>query len=471
MAMNEVRLTGFLESENRLVLEHAEHNDFNFNKTTFGVKLEAWPSEQVHFFCTANVQVTSADGDLDNGLDVDVGDERDLLFADLNRLALNETYLKFLNLGQGNLDIRVGKQRIQWGTADQFNPTDNLNPDDVHNPLKFGTKTPTLALQANYYLGPFTFNAVFLPLFYTARLPANDLYPVYEVQFREMTSDINIDTGYPALDGLIGMFLGGPQTPTLGTFEIESQLPPNTFDNVNVGLKAAATFGALDMSLSYAYARDDFGVPGRVTIMADPVVIGPGPIVDDVDVQVDQEFPRLHVLGADFAASIPKLDIGFWGEAGYYIPRERKTRYFVDLSKESSRLLSGGESGLAILVEEPLDDNYFKVSAGFDYTFSGALYTNFQYVRGMPADNTKELIADYLTSVVEKPFFHDEFKFRLFLGNCVDDASLIFFPQVFWYPKTWLEFRTGLVVASGDLDTKFGQFGDDISFVDVKITF
>ena len=91
---------------------------------------------------------------------------------------------------------------------------------------------------------------------------------------------------------------------------------------------------------------------------------------------------------------------------------------------------------------------------------------NFQYVRGFPADNTKELIADYLTSVVEKPFYYDEFKFRLFLGSCVDDSSFIVFPQIFWFPETWLELRMGLVLASGDLDTKFGQFGDDIAFFD-----
>jgi len=36
------------------------------------------------------------------------------------------------------LDIRIGRQRIAWGTADKLNPTDNLNPDDLEDIFDFG---------------------------------------------------------------------------------------------------------------------------------------------------------------------------------------------------------------------------------------------------------------------------------------------------------------------------------------------
>ena len=43
-------------------------------------------------------------------------------------LSLWEAYVDIYSFLFPSLDLRIGKQRLAWGTADKLNPTDNLNP-------------------------------------------------------------------------------------------------------------------------------------------------------------------------------------------------------------------------------------------------------------------------------------------------------------------------------------------------------
>lgn len=65
-------------------------------------------------------------------------------------LALDEAYL---DAYLACLDLRVGRQVINWGTADGFNPTNDLNPQDPPSfgEMKLGA-TPVPAVRAAYYL-------------------------------------------------------------------------------------------------------------------------------------------------------------------------------------------------------------------------------------------------------------------------------------------------------------------------------
>jgi len=58
--------------------------------------------------------------------------------SDKNKVApidvdIREAYVDFKGFIFDNLDLRIGRQRIAWGTADKLNPTDNLNPDDLED--------------------------------------------------------------------------------------------------------------------------------------------------------------------------------------------------------------------------------------------------------------------------------------------------------------------------------------------------
>ncbi|PIV54432.1 hypothetical protein COS16_10415, partial [Candidatus Desantisbacteria bacterium CG02_land_8_20_14_3_00_49_13] len=70
-------------------------------------------------------------------------------------LELKEGYVDISNLFVEGFDLRAGKQRITWGTADRFNPTDNLNPLDLSDLTDFGRRVANTSLKATYYIGNF----------------------------------------------------------------------------------------------------------------------------------------------------------------------------------------------------------------------------------------------------------------------------------------------------------------------------
>jgi len=68
-------------------------------------------------------------------------------------LSIYEAYFQVSDFLISNLDLKAGKQRIQWGTADGINPTDNINPLDLSDPLSFSEHIPTEAVKLDYYKG------------------------------------------------------------------------------------------------------------------------------------------------------------------------------------------------------------------------------------------------------------------------------------------------------------------------------
>ena len=144
-------------------------------------------------------------------------------------ILLWEAYVEFNQFIWDNLDLKIGKQRIAWGTADKFNPTDNLNPNDLTDFLDFEAKVPSSAIKASYYWGDYTITGVWLPLFEPALLPR----------------------------GGTGFFLG--QVPN----KVEE--PPKTLENGMFALKLSGTALNLDYSLSYFKGFDDIPIPMKIS--------------------------------------------------------------------------------------------------------------------------------------------------------------------------------------------------------------
>lgn len=469
-----VTLRGYVESDNRATLEG--ESEFVYNETIFGMTIEGFPSPTVRLLGSFQIDAIGFDDRLEDRR-FTIDDQQDRTVTDPVRLELDEAYLMVTGLGLRNLDLRVGKQRIAWGTGDQFNPTDNLNPDDFHDPLQFGKKLATPSMLATYYAGPVTLSAVYLPLFYPALLPRTDIRPIFEKRFATMASEFEIDTGDARLDELFdGLMIDAIKDASLGDIVVSSRSPRRTTANGSVAFKAAATAGPVDLSASYAYVFDDFGVPRHIDMRTVPLSTGIK-LIDEVDLEVQQEFPRMHVIGADFAMNVPVIGNGFWGEAAYYIPVDRwNTEYWLDADEDLNSVLGSiagrdFRGGMKIAEDEPLDENFVKGVTGVDYTFPGAWYVNAQYIRGLPTDNTAELVDDYAFAGLDKPFFNDTVKPRVFGGACFGDQSWVLYPQIFFYPVDALEFHVGTFFVFGDVDTKFGAFGDHIAFVRAKAYF
>ena len=90
-----------------------------------------------------------------------------------------ELYAEIDEFLLSGIDVRIGRQRIAWGTADKLNPTDNLNPYDLQNPFNFGERIPSDAILLVYYLPhDFSVSGVFLPHFSSPLLPETNI-PIF----------------------------------------------------------------------------------------------------------------------------------------------------------------------------------------------------------------------------------------------------------------------------------------------------
>jgi len=258
----------------------------------------------------------------------------------------------------------------------------------------------------------------------------------------------------------------------LGRLLVASRLPDKTAQNISGAVKLSTSLGGVDMSASYAYVFDDFGVPRTVNIGIELERL------NYVNVDVLQEYPRQHVFGFDFTTNIPKLDIGFWGEFAYFIPEPFETDYYISVSSERYPWLGNlleetplGGQGLRIATENVLEDHFIKATAGIDYTFPGSWYVNLQYVRGLPNANQAALVHDFVWGGVDKPFLHDVFKARFFFGYDFNDGSAVAYPSLYWWPMDSLELHFGTFFVFGELDTQLGAFGDSFVFLRARLTF
>src|SRR5207237_4232252 len=71
-----------------------------------------------------------------------------------------------------HLDLRIGRQIVSWGSADKFNPTNNLNTLDLSDPLLFGKALANNMIRADWNpWGDLIVTAVWVPIFRPAQLP------------------------------------------------------------------------------------------------------------------------------------------------------------------------------------------------------------------------------------------------------------------------------------------------------------
>jgi hypothetical protein len=160
--------------------------------------------------------------------------------VDPYRLEANAAYVDVYHLIP-HVDLRLGRQVVVWGTADKFNPTNNLNTLDLSDPLLFGKALANNMIRIDF--NPWRdviLTAVWVPIFRPAQLPrtaplaltqANRPAPVQEDSIRE----------------------------TLGTFaaalpptqvNVLTMLPETSIQNSQVGVRLAGRVLDQDVSVS-----------------------------------------------------------------------------------------------------------------------------------------------------------------------------------------------------------------------------
>lgn len=430
-ATADTELNGFIKSDNRLLVSEDELTFVDIYNT-LRLKVNATVSDKVSAFSSLDLRYH----DFSRAENPTALGEREKI----NPLDLGvwEAYVDLYGFLMKDLDLRIGKQRIAWGTADTLNPTDNLNPDDFSDPLDFGRKLPTTALLATYYLGDYTLTGIWLKALRPVLLPKTGFTFAQEM---------------PSL----------PLPPTLTIAEREERLllPERFLKNSMFAAKVKSTLLNVDWSLSYFRGFDD--IPILKSITAAPI--------DATSLKITSElsFPKLNIIGADLAGEL--LSIGFWGEGAVFLPDE-----------ESVLLITAPGPKGTPQTEKPTmlkDEAYFKYTIGLDYTFKGGIYINAQYMHGFFHERGRANLQDYIVARVEKEFFDEALKVALSGGVEIKDfddiknnIGYIVAPELTLKPADSVEIALGIFLLGGKEGTLFGQWKDqDQAYLKVKVDF
>jgi len=277
-------------------------------------------------------------------------------------LDLREAWFEAKDLLISGLDLKVGRQRIPWGTADALSVVDNVNPLDLSDPWDFGRHGGSDGAQLNAYLGGAQLTALIVGQFAPAVLP-----------------------GGQWANALMPSALQAPPGLTLATVSSSVTLPGASLtDSLSAGMRVKGNLLGYDLSISYLYGRQ--GLP----VIDNIVLTSPGLPV--VNAALNLVYPREHIFGADMAGSI--FGVGVWAETAVFVPAP------VTESMDSTAL-GGGVVQSVALSGSP----YVKYVVGADYTFPGDLYLSGQFVHGLFQEASADNLHDYFSLALQWRLF------------------------------------------------------------------
>jgi hypothetical protein len=428
-ADNGLNLGGYLQTDNRLRLR--DDNYFSWQEYRLDMKAELKPSEKAHFYSELWLRSWGVP-DVQNSLDLGTKDK----VAPWN-LDVREAYVDLYGFLLDNLDIRIGRQRIAWGTGDKLNPTDNLNPDDLEDIWDFGRHLGSDGLKASYYYRGYTFTGVFIPTFTPAVLPRGDWASVLS----------------PPMDLPAGLSLKNLTDTII--------MPQNNPKESSIwGIKVSSSFFDYNYSLSYVRTKDDLPLARKVTL-------NPVGASGEVDIASELIYPEIHVVGIDMAGAV--ADVGIWAEAAMFIPE--KIKMTTDLSA----------LGMGVQESTALDDEpYIKFVMGADYTFKNGIYINGQYLHGFIHERGRDNLEDYFMCGMEWKSNDDKLKITPVGGgveikdfkDIENKYALIYFPEIAYYPVDNAEITVGARFIEGKNSTTFGRVrNNDEMYLKVKYSF
>lgn len=420
---------GCIQTDNRFLSENPY--SYSWREHMLSLKAQAAPNEHSHFFAETKLSYQGV-SNIETSSDLSLRERISPWTIDIQ-----EAYVDLYGLVHENIDVRIGKQRIAWGTADKLNPTDNLNPDDLEDIWDFGNHMGSLAAKASFYWGDIKFSAVYLPSFTPALLPSGEWSHI-------LSQEVTLPAGL-----------------TAATVTDRIVLPSeNVRESSSAGLKVERLLLGYDLSLSYVYGRDDLPITRQITLI-------PTTTPGMVDIEMELMFPRMHIFGFDLAGAL--WDIGIWGEMAVFIPEE--VVLVTDLSG-----LGMGTQEMIVLDDEP----YVKYVVGTDYTFTNGIYLNAQYVHGFMHERGNELLEDYLMFGAEWTSGDGKWTLRPVqggleikdLGDFQNSYATIFSPEITFKPSDGVELTSGYRMIDGKPSTTFGKMKDfDEIFFKLKYSF
>jgi hypothetical protein len=353
-----------------------------------------------------------------------------------------EAYVDLFGLGTSRLDVRIGKQRIAWGKADKFNPTDNLNPLDLTDFFAFGEHVPSWAIKADLTIveeklsltgvllaGP---TAVSLPRY--ASLPINT-----------------------AMTGNLAL----PEGVSLGKVTVDFKPPPYDGKHMMEALKLHGSLGGVDWSLSYFHGYMD--LPLQTNVKIDVASLSPVTL----DVLATTELPEEHVLGVDLAGEL--FTVGWWAEAALTFPNEVRTTY------ESAFFTRDPDIALS---RQP----YLKYTLGLDYTMPWGTYLNFQFIQGFFTERSWRQLDHYFLLTLRHKLFKEALTLQAAVmwetdqfRDIAHNYGVVFTPEIGWKPFDGIDLAVGYLgvfaAASPGNTLTLSMYKDDQVYLKVKASY
>jgi len=433
----------------------------------FDTKLEYDPAPRLHLFLETRLGYDGKIGDPDRGNPVlgldEIHQDKDLF------VSFEEAYLDLLFR---RFELRLGKQKVSWGRLDEVQPTDNVNPEDrtefLFRPeLERKIGVPGAALTA--YLGPWTAEAVWSPVYAAYRFPNREdrwFPPLLMVpdQVASPFGAVPVRTDYPDVDA-----------------------PPHTLASSDAALRIGRRIGSAEVSASVFHGWDKtptFSVRGTATVV--PTGNPAAPAAPSIDLRIFPTVHRITVVGADLA--VPVWVLALRAEAAWIHGRffpvllrdlDRDPRLVAAIAEAATRV---AQSGVPETVPLPLAaaerrHETLEYGIGFDYTMNEAVsrrltggevlsgsFVLVQLMENVIFDGAAPLIAQsvehLLGLTLRQTFRDDRLLAELKIGYNPNHGDFFLWPQVAYKLTSNLHAAFEARILGGDGTHPIGQYRD-----------
>jgi len=378
---------------------------------------------------------------------------------------IREAYVEVYDFLLKGLDLRAGRQIIKWGTADQLNPTNNINPYDLEDLWDFGRQLGNEALQLRYYKNDWRLEFVYLPNFRKARLPLGGLADALMPDIAFPSSmQVSMSDTMPPIDFPL----------TMNNLLTHERMPDyNLKSQSSAGFRLSRPILNTDVSVSYLFTRDGLPTIGNAYINLDSLNLLEGNTYISAD--VDLIFPRYHIFGLDAAGTIG--NVGVWGEVAVFLPDQQ---YVMQTHLPNVNKYILDNYGFDMGIPQPnypdsvIIDNkqWMKYVFGLDYTFTDGTYTNFQYMRGFLHERGCDELNDYFMLRTEKKILNEKLTIALLSGgfavndwkNFESNNAFIWMPEIGYKPNDNTQIIIGSRIIDGAGKGMFAKIKDRDEF-------
>ncbi|OHD57482.1 MAG: hypothetical protein A2Y33_05805 [Spirochaetes bacterium GWF1_51_8] len=319
-------------------------------------------------------------------------------------ILVEEVYFTYNNFITEGIDLTVGKQRINWGAADMFNPTDLMNAGDLSDFLSFGKKSPSLSLNMIYY---------FYIIEYQSSIQF--VYQPYSPVAR--INKLLIDTIESELEGqLLGQITNqGTSFTNLSSGWLDPivETPIPSLLGSSFGLRYTLSLGMIDLSANIVSRMNDLPFVRKLeaNMGAEIDLFGGDTNLTLISKSYELAYYHETEVGLDFT-----WNNGFfvtWLEVGVFFPGVAVTTAVVDTAV--SVIFPPISSNVTVVQEQPYISNqaYVKYTLGGDCHFEGGWYLNLQFAHGYFTErgvSGMERLSDFLIVHGEKTLFSDKLK-------------------------------------------------------------